>query len=198
MTIRRVPYAVTEAAIYHLHATHADYSRTMTARPVAYGRMVTGGVAETAGYDSGSIRRQTCFLRLISIVEAYVDTLSAQLLRQDLPIADTLVRKMLQYIELRTSVTWEERRTAFEHFHGIRLGEQARWSELDAGIQVRNAIAHGLGTLTPRQRTKSLVTKLAQIKVGLRDGSVIITDISLRHCRDVCVDFVSGLDSCLH
>jgi len=110
---------------------------------------------------------------------------------------DDLVRRLVENAELRASTTWQERRDAFSGYHNIRLGELARWSELDAGIEVRNAIAHGLGELTPLQRKGAAARKIGQIGVSLSDGRVLITDKSLQHCRDVCIAFIRSLDAAM-
>jgi len=132
---------------------------------------------------------------MISIVEAFVDTLLAALFRENAPMTHDLVRRLVETTELRASITWDERRAAFEGFHGVRLGQLDRWSELDAGIEVRNAIAHGLGRLTPRQQEKALAGKLSQVGVSVRDGAVIISSESLLRCRDVSVAFIASLDA---
>jgi hypothetical protein len=132
---------------------------------------------------------------MISVVEAYVDIVSASLFRESAPTTHDLVRRLVENAELRASATWHERKEAFETYHRIRLSEFVHWSELDAGIEARNAIAHGLGQLTTRQRSGKIVSKLSQIGVAVHDGSVVITDTSLRRCRDVCIEFVRHLDT---
>lgn len=196
MTVRRVPRAVTEEAIHYLHATYVDQIRVAAATPPGRGRVLTNATALGA-YDSAEATKQACFFRMISVVEAYLDTLSAALFRERAPTSHDLVRRLIAAAELRASATWDERKTAFANYHGVSLGQLARWSELDCGIEVRNAIAHGLGKLTPRQRTKRVRTKIGQIGVRLSDGAVVVTDASLQRCRDACVEFIRSLDNAL-
>ena len=196
MMLRRVPRAVTEAAVHYLYATYLDHERAAKVTMPFPGRVLTSATALGA-YDAESASRQGCFLRLISVVEAYLDIVSAALFRENAPTTHDLVRRLVESTERRASATWQDRREAFETYHHIRLGELARWSELDAGIEVRNAIAHGLGQLTPRQRNGTAARKISQIGVGLSDGRILVTDDSLRRCRDVCVDFIRSLDQAM-
>jgi hypothetical protein len=134
---------------------------------------------------------------LISVVEAYVDIVCAALLRENVPTTHDLVRRLVERAELRASITWQERKEAFANYHHISIGQLARWPELDAGITVRNAIAHGLGQLTAQQRANNTAQKITQIGVTVRDGCVVITDANLQRCRDVCVAFIRSLDGAL-
>lgn len=196
MILRRVQREVTEAAIQYLHSTYLDHLQTAQSIAPVRGRVLMSGTA-LGLYDIESASKQGCFLRLISVVEAYVDTVSGALFRENTPTTHELVRRLVENAELRASTTWQERIAAFQAYHLIRLGGLARWSELDAGIEVRNAIAHGLGQLTPRQRNGVTSGKLSQIGVSLRDGYVVITIESLRRCCEVCVEFIASLDNAL-
>jgi len=193
MMLRKVPRAVTEAAQQYLHATYLDYERSARAAAHRLGRVLTSNTALGA-YDSESASKQGCFLRMISVVEAYVDIVSAALFRETAPTTDDLVRRLVEQAELRASTTWSERKDAFERYHQIKLGQLARWSELDAGIEVRNTIAHGLGQLTHKQRSGSAARKMSSIGVGLSDSRILITDAGLQRCRDICLDFIRSLD----
>ena len=192
MMIRQVQREVTEAAVSHLYSTYLDHINFWGDIPPR-GRILRSSTALGA-YDSNSASKQGCFLRMISIVEAYVDIITSSLFRERTPSTHDLVRLLVKNAELRASTTWQDRKDALAQYHQIRLGEFIRWSELDAGIEVRNAIAHGLGQLTPRQREGKAVSKIPQIGVTVRDGSVIVNNHSLRLCRDVCIEFVRYLD----
>jgi|ERR1700761_5879344 len=191
--IRRVQRAVTEAAISYIHTTYLD-----SAQPIAFNTPTRGRVLRSntalGVYDSESARQQGCFLRMISIVEAYLDIISESLFHENVPTMHDLVRRLVEDAGLRASSTWNERKAAFSAYHKIQFGEFSRWSELDAGIEVRNSIAHGLGRLTHRQRGGNITSKLSQIGIVVQDGSVLISDANLMQCRDVCIDFINYLD----
>lgn len=191
--MRRVRQAVAEAAISYLHTTYLDLANSARDKSVSRGRILRSETA-LGSYDAESARRQGCFLRLVSIVEAYVDVVAQSLFEENLPTEHDLVRRLVEDAGLRASSTWSERKDSFVKYHGIRLTKFARWTELDAGIEVRNSIAHGLGKLTPRQRGSNAQSKMAKIDVAVQDGSVIVSDASLARCRDVCIEFVCFVD----
>lgn len=196
MILRRVPRDFTEAAERYLHATYLDHVQAAKAAAPIRGRVLRSNTILGA-YSAEAANKQGCFLRLISVVEAYVDIACAALFQETAPIGQDLVRRLVENAELRASTTWQERKDAFDKYHNIRLGTLARWSELDAGIEVRNAIAHGLGQLTPKQRNGAAPQKILQIGVGLSDGRVLITDASLQQCRDACLAFIRSLDEAM-
>jgi len=193
---RRVPRSVTEAAIYYVQSTYTDYWQLAEVAPRTPGR-VKRAQTPLGVYDAREVSREGCYLRLISIVEAYVDTVSSALLREQLPTTPELLRNILEQVDLSSSSTWQDRRDAFARFHRIQLGELPRWSELDAAIEVRNSVAHGLGQLTARQRSGTAARKIAQVGVGVADGRVAISPSSLARCRDVCIGFIRGPDGVL-
>jgi hypothetical protein len=191
--IRQVRRAITEAAISHLHVTYLDCVETSEGAPKR-GRILTSSTA-LGSYDSESASKQGCFFRMISIVEAYVDIITSSLFRERIDATDDLVQRLVINAELRASTTWYDRKNALSQYHQIKVGEFTRWYELDAGIEVRNAIAHGLGRLTRRQRQAQTESKVSQIGVSVRDGSIVIDAHSLKRCRDVCIDSICYLDT---
>lgn len=191
--IRQVPLEASEAAIAYLHTAYLDLAGSEHHDTFSRGRILRSSSA-LGSFEFESTRMQGCFLRMISITEAYVDIISAHLFRESVPTMHDLVRRLVEDVKMRASATWNERKAAFSSYHKIQLGGFSRWSELDAGIEVRNSIAHGLGRLTPRQRAANIGSQLSKIGVSVQDGSVIITLESLQRCRDVCVEFVRYLD----
>lgn len=196
--IRRVQWAVTETAISYLHTTYLDLTGpAITVAPPKRGRILRSTTA-LGEYDFKSASGQGCFLRMVSIVEVYVDIVCTTLFQESVPTTHDLIRRLVEDAELRASTTWNERKSAFSVYHKILLGEFRRWSELDAVIEVRNSIAHGLGKLTPRQRGSNVQSKMSQIGVIVSDGNIAIDEASLRQCRDICIEFVRYLDEKSH
>ncbi len=196
MSQRRVPRALTEEATLQLRSTYQDYVASAQNRSEPSGRILST-TTFLGQFDAVITARQGCFLRLISIVEAYVDMLSASLFNDQTPPNDPFIARLVREAEMRAATTWVERQRALEGLHGVPLGSLPNWSQLKAGIEVRNTIAHGLGRLTTKQRRdgKDLKGKLAQIQVELREGRLVITEGSLLRCLDVCLDFLASLDA---
>jgi hypothetical protein len=194
VTERSVPRAVTEEAVYYLYATYTEYDRASLALPAPKGRVRTNAAA-LGTFEPATVVREACLFRLVCVVEAYVDTVSSALFRERAPTSRDLVRRLVERAELRASATWDERVFAFETYHRVSLGQLARWSELNGAIEARNAIAHGLGRLTPRQRNPAVAGRLGQIGVAVRDGAIVVSDVSLEQCLQACVEFIRSVDA---
>ena len=138
---------------------------------------------------------QAAYLRLVSIVEAYTDVMMDALFQRAVPTRDELINRLVEDRILQSSANWAERRDTYQLYHGISLGSCPVWSKLDAGIEVRNAIAHGLGILTPLQRKKGgILGQFSAVKVTLESGRIVLARESLDECINFCRAYVQWLD----
>jgi hypothetical protein len=144
--------------------------------------------------SENEFHRHSKYLRMVSIVEACLDTVGSSLLREDYPSAPDLYRKLIDEAEVTSSRGWPDRRKAFKHYHGIDLSTVPRHGDLDGVSDVRNAIAHGLGVLTPRQRTASVRRRIESVDVPVRDNRVIVADNSISFCYEFSREFIIGFD----
>lgn len=190
--MRVAPLAVTEEAQRLLRATRADFAGVAT-------RVVSGrgsGFAATAlgMYDFEQVRNQSEYLRLVSIVEAYVDTRGSQ--QFDLRTAgrDAFVRALAAEARETSLKGWDERKAAFKTYHGVVLGECARWSDIDAGREARNSIAHGLGRLTPRQQNAKTRRKIEAMGIAFRGNHLVIDRAALDKYVRSSVAFIADVD----
>lgn len=166
----RVPDAVrfelSEAALALIrHATH-DITQTVvvTDRP---GRMLTE--AGGASTDPREWLKQTALLRLISVIEAYVDAVSMHRMGLAIDQSNTLVAMLVSDFELVSSGTWQERHNTYEKYHGFSLKTCSGWDVILAGIHVRNCLMHGLGALTAKQRADTklnVAVKPVDVTIG--------------------------------
>jgi len=191
MSTRKVPGALTEEALQLLSAVFLD-SRDTHVTPVT-GRIASAG--KFGVYDPGLARSESAYLRMISVVEAYVDTLSSARFERKLTGQAEIFRLLVLAAERKSSRSWSERKDAFLTYHLVALVICDRWSELDAGIEARNAIAHGLGRLTLRQRNHKSRAKIASVEIAVVDDRILITDASLARCYAFCAGFISSVDS---
>ena len=187
------PRMLTEEAVLLAYRTHADHVRSIPAFAPPRGRFRSSGT-RLGNHDARDVSRQGCWFRLVSIVEAYVDLMSSDLLREATPGRDALVARLVELAEERSSSNWTERKEAFKNFHGVSIASLAGWEKVDSAIPVRNAVAHGLGSLTPRQRNRKTITKLAKVGVTVTDGRVKISETALTTCRDNCVRLIRSID----
>jgi hypothetical protein len=190
--VRRVPFALTEEALCLLSVTYADFAQ-IGSRCQQEGRI--DFVGSLGAYDFDRVRFESTYLRLISIVEAYVDSMCSDLFRRPQVAQVPMFRALIAAAEARASTNWEERKSAFSEYHRVSLGSCERWSELDAGIDIRNAIAHGLGTLTKRQRTHKSRAKMESVGAVIVDDRLMLNDKALARCLLFTTEFVKSVDS---
>ncbi|WP_293334595.1 hypothetical protein, partial [Mycobacterium sp.] len=170
--MRIAPLAITEEAQKLLRATRADFGNIPT--PATAGRGSSFTSSFLGRHDFVQVRNQGEFLRLVSIVEAFIDTCSGQQFDQRTSGRDDFVRKMAAEVRENSVKGWDERKEAFKKYHDITLGECAHWSDIDAAREIRNSIAHGLGQLTERQQNAKTRQKMAALGVMFRGNQLVI------------------------
>ena len=191
--VRSVPRQLTEDAVRLLHTTYVDYAVANIHLRTSRGRGFIGA-SRFGAHSPSDVTGQACVFRMVSIVEAYLDLLSSDLLGERTPRGHALARLLVEAVEQRSSANWHERRSAFATFHDTPLGTLDGWLEIDAAIVARNAIAHGLGRLTSRQQTSGTAGKLARIGITLRNDQLIVTTTSVITCRDACLRLIRDAD----
>ncbi|MER7893556.1 hypothetical protein ABTX15_27450 [Micromonospora sp. NPDC094482] len=177
MSLEFVMLDITEDALEELITTYVRHAATTTSRAPdrSLGRYRDGIVSDTAAAD-----RAACWLRLVSIVEIY---------------AETLLRRLFGEQPGRPPGGWGEVKGSLKRDHSIDVTAVEGWARLDACFTVRNAVAHGLGRFTARQIEKGEPRKMRLIGVPVRDGRVVITPESLASCFETCRAFVTALDA---
>ena len=185
-------HEVTEDALRLLSVTFADLTRAATF--ASWGRHLRLSPRSTKAYDHVAVRRESCYLRLISIVEAYVDVVASERLRAGYDAATPLLRLLIEDAERTTTRGWPEREKSFARHHLTPLPKVPGYPKVQAGTDVRNAIAHGVGQLTPRQRNQATRRRIEAVNVAVRDNFLVLTDASLTTCLGFCRGFVTELD----
>ncbi|HEV2755036.1 MAG TPA: hypothetical protein VG318_04590 [Actinomycetota bacterium] len=141
------------------------------------------------------IRRHAAYFRIVSIAEAYVDVLQMSLLSEELSSPTALMLQILDTIERGATISWPSRQDAFLKYHQIDLRKCSNWNELLIATRVRNCLAHALGGITPRYRTKTrFPIDLASIGVGVGGGRVHLDDVSIEILEAKTRGFISSLD----
>jgi hypothetical protein len=180
----RPRHALTEQAVGSILHTVAD----LHARPTPTSSR--GRIATTS-----QIAEQGALLRIVSITEAYLDSLSLQEVMRTVP-PSPMTSKLVETFETSTTTTWRARRQSFKTHHGIDLVKCARWNDLDAAIDVRNSIAHALGRVTAfLRRNSQLATKVGRIGVIVANGQMLLSDSTVDKVASVCADFIYDVDS---
>lgn len=192
---RRVFRLLTEEAVRLVQNTHVEYSDLCSLVPSNTGRMglrskgrlgVSGGVATL---------RQSCWLRLVTIVEAYLDILSVDVFHERVRDPDEITLKLVSAMAISGSRTWTDRKAVFKDYHGVLLTAAQGWPEINAAIEVRNSIAHGLGRLTPTQSRSRAAARMASAGVSVVEGTVDIREDALNALTISCVGFLKSVDT---
>lgn len=189
-----VRFVSTEAGLRLLQATLRSY---LTKGQVSRFR---GRIQQTSlgSSDPRALALQSGFLRLISVVEASVDSLGGELTSRSVSNVDEVLRLLILEKELAATSTWNSRRRSFKRHHGVDLRKCAEHDRLEGGVEVRNAIAHGLGRLTTRQVLSAETLKhLARVNVTVVNGYVDLCPIHLTECASYCSNFLRSLDQTL-
>ena len=140
--------------------------------------------------------RETALLRLISIIEAYVDAVSMQRMGLVVDQRQTLVALLLGDFELASSSSWQDRHDAFARYHGFTLRSRDGWGDISAGIEVRNCLLHGMGALTAKQRSQTkLATAVRTLDVSIGSNRMYLSAATVSKLAGGCKQFVLHVDS---
>jgi hypothetical protein len=190
--VRIAPLAITEEALRLLRATRADFASLPTHAIPGRGSGFAG--SRLGRYDFDQVRKQSEYLRLVSIVEAFIDACSSQ--QFDLRTAgrDAFLRTLADEVRETSLKGWEERKQTFRVYHGVVLGDCARWSDVDAAREARNSIAHGLGQLTLRQQNAKTRRKIETMGITFRGNELLVDDAALDRCVKSATAFIADVD----
>ena len=141
------------------------------------------------------IRWQAAILRMVSVIESYVDSLNREyltnVLEKKVEESAALVRRLDDF----ASVNWDQRRAALEDFYAVDFKDSQEWHRLRGAIEARNAVVHGLGRLTRTRRKLSRVESLLrQIGVEVAGGQLVISEVTVCEVYKTCVEFVYWVD----
>lgn len=152
-------------------------------------------------YDAYNARAQAYFFRIVSVLEAFTDSALEAMFRNVLPTSSQAAIRLLESHLLDATQGWEGRKKSFAEHHSLPLGDPTvgfgRWSQLNGMIEVRNSIAHGLGSLTRQQLQNPgrAAGRCAQVGVQLRAGELVIDRAGLEKAGEVAEDFIRWLDA---
>ncbi len=191
--MRVVQLAVTEEALRILRSTRADFGRLPN--PVLRGRIRGAASSVVLGtYDFSQVRAQSEYLRLVSIIEAYVDSCSSHLFDIRAIGKDIFFTSLITEACNKATATWEERKTSMLKHHGVKMTQCKAWCDIDAAREVRNSIAHGLGRLTGRQNNSKTRKKMEKVGIAFSGDALVIEEAALTRCTDSAVAFIEDLD----
>jgi hypothetical protein len=139
---------------------------------------------------------QDAITRSVAIVEEFASGLLLELTESLLPDKPALIGVMWDRESGRVTRSWDERITAWNKLHSIAIRTDfVGASALLGFVEVRNAIAHGLGHLTSRQlKTSDLYKLLAAANIDTRGTQVMVTHADVERINRIAQNFIEWLD----
>lgn len=149
------------------------------------------------------VRRENVLVRSVSIMESFVH---AELVSRLSPLVpnprSALVEALYAQFEERGTMSWEETANYFKkHIHSsIKIKSSPDWDQVNAVIEARNAVVHGLGTFTSRQTRrnvpKTVTTHLVKLgfDVSAHGSRVLVTASALENTVMLLRSYLEWLD----
>jgi len=149
----------------------------------------------TADPGPTSLRIEDALTRFVSIADEFTLGLLIDLTESKLP-NDARVAILWERYEERYTDSWEQRFASFEGLHKIVVHTFPRYSPLMAYIEARNAIVHGLGSLTRKQLKKPgrIVGKLRTARINMSGNRLLLTADDAVQCALVIRELIEWLD----
>lgn len=187
-----VQFRSTEAGLRLLRSTLRTYLRSARVPALTPGRIRRSELGTT---DPRELSAQSSFLRLVGVVEATVDSLGTELTSKRISISDEAIRLLMLEKELAATSSWEGRHRSFRRHHKLKLASCAEHGRVEGAIEVRNAVAHGLGKLTTRQLVSADTKKrLDRIDVQVVNKFVALEPRHVRECAEYGAVFLRSID----
>ena len=174
--------------LFRTLAAHRDAVAGLTMR-VASRRI------PVVGTDPEQLQCQATLVRLLSITESFC---SERLLNElesavDPDRHDVVAQIWNSAYDAATS-TWEKQQVHYNKWLGVNLG--AAWTPIKDIAATRNAVAHGHGFLTQRQRRDrgDMKSKLTPHQITLDGDRIVLSDSALAGVTATCRKFIETLD----
>lgn len=192
MTGTPIRFEATEAGLRLLQGTLRNYVREAERADLIPGRIRRTELGST---DPRELAVHAAFLRLVSVTEATVDSLGVELTNRTVGTPNAVIQLLMLEKELAATAAWSSRRRSFKRHHHVDLAKCAEHKRVESAIEVRNAIAHGLGKVTTRQLTSSETTRRLQlIEVVVVNNYVRLGPKHVRDCAEYSAAFLRSLD----
>lgn len=128
---------------------------------------------------------------MISITEAFCVDRLLELAEEEVSPAGNTVRTFIWEKASTSAVsTWSSIQDSYKNWYAMTPS----WTELKQLIEVRNAVAHGLGQLTRIQRLRGASIKITQAKIRLDGDRIVLEEANLSDVRNVCIKLISEID----
>lgn len=146
--------------------------------------------------DQVDIQCQATLVRMIGITEAFCgERLLISIEDEIAPERSVVLSKIWDQAAVRATQTWVAQAEAYRDWADVRPS----WTDVKDLADARNAVAHGLGKLTRRQRSQveKITAKLSRFDISVRDYRVILTEPALEKVAHACIAHIREVDVAL-
>jgi hypothetical protein len=159
-----------------------------------HARLLIGSPSTTREAWSG-YQTEDALTRVVSIADEFTFGLFIEVAEARLPVDPRVEVLWERYVE-RDADTWTQRFGAWENLHRVPIKTFPRYDRLLGFIDARNAIVHGLGSLTRKQlKTRHKVTgHLKSAGIGLSGTRLVLAPQHVRDCAAVVRGLIEWLD----
>src|SRR5579862_2394619 len=163
---------------------------------VALPSRIWSGRARLSSTRRRGVRTEDALVRFMSIADEFTFGLLIHVTETKLP-KDERIRVLWARYEERHSNTWEQRFASWEALHKVAVSSFPKYSPLWGYIEARNAIVHGVGSLTRRQLAKRArsVGRLSTARIGVSGDRVILAPGNAIECAVVVRELITWLDA---
>lgn len=155
----------------------------------------------TTDFSYQDVRAHATIIRMASIVESFTSISLANRLEAFVPLPRPAFVEDLYYREENAALGgWEQMKSRYKKWvGGLDISSCQGYSTVMSLVEARNAVAHGLGTLTRRQQRGanlgSLIAGLRAIGMNVdAQNRVTIPPSALRKAAGDCRSFIVSLD----
>jgi hypothetical protein len=194
-----VQFERSEVALAHVNRAAARFEAETTQsrrRRFALASRVLATSRPPSYHDSWNVSRvEDALVRLIAIAEEFTHGLLIEVTNLHLPSDPRVAALWDKHVDRETD-TWEQRMATWRLMHGLAIQTSPRYDALLAFIEARNAVVHGLGSLTRKQlRTRNRsVDRLRAARIAVSGDRLILGEEDVAACADSVRTLVRWLD----
>ena len=192
--MRQVPTLDAEIAMNRINQTLAIHMREKRGMLESW----RGRLRGTAGVVRTDPSRYLVLPHIVAIAEEFSRRLLITKTEVQVPQNRPVLKKLWLKAEDQAEGRWEEHLRAWKDWHQIPLASESTYTNLRPFIEARNAIMHGLGELTRRQRRgnqeATLRGELKHVGIDVIGTRLVVHDKAVARCAGACKTFVEQLD----
>lgn len=190
MTTPTVPSERAEQSVSLLNFTLAAHQRVEVFLSSDAPERLADGAPDTI-----QLERQATYIRLVSIAENFCASLLIDTVEEAInPPSTGPLSEIWESAVIGATGSWDKQAEKFNSW----LGVKPSLADIRAAAEVRNAIAHGLGSLTRLQlrNEQSTRNKISQTAgVELNGNEIHLTTDDLERARTICRETIEQVDS---